>query len=476
VADKPASKNLLPGFVSQNPEPVYPEQKLQGSQEHKQKVRDQADAIMKVFLQLLPSNYISQVSGPFYTLQFQAAAEQIAEFQVTAQEVWADGMYDFTRSEFLFQVLGQLVFPDAKSDGYPDFQGDLTYRQFLQSMVRFLLQGATKGTIGEALNETGKATQGLARYTNPDLVQDITFTVIEKAVEARRLGSGSAWGLDDQFTFEVSVSYLDAVTGLERFPEDPFTLAENVRIVLRALKPAHTLYEYRHLFSETFSQLFDASMSWHMDTYYYEDFRRYCAGAKQITGTAGRTLTTRNLFQDVTRDFSSISVGAPLVVTSGPNGIHAGGQEGTSASTDRRERGRYRVEALAVFPSGDDSTARAYTTSPTGLSGTATVSGSDITDTDQNWALAVEGEVLTFSSGPNAGSYPLKTVLGSYGGRVGFAPGPATKVRAAPSILRLDTRMPQSVSGQSYYVEVDRLGVQEPREIEGEDASNLFFL
>lgn len=476
MADKPANKGLLPGLLAQNPAPVHPEQKLMGTQEHKQKVRDQVDNIMKVFLQLLPSNYISQVTGPFYTLQFQAAAEQIAEFQVTAQEAWADGLYDYTRSEFLFQVLGQLVFPDAQTNGYPDIQGDLTYRQFLQAMVRFLLQGATKSTIQESLAEVGKATQGLARCENPDLVQDIAFAVIEKGVEARKLGSGSVWGLDDQFCFEVSANYTDATSGLERFPESPFALAENVRLVMRALKPAHTLYEYRHLFTETFETLFSESQRWEMHSYYYDDFRRYCQGAKRVTGTAGETLMDRSLFRDVGRDFSNISVGAPLVVTSGPNGIHAGGLEGTTASTDRQELGRYAVAERLTFPGGDDSAARPYTTSPTGLMGTATVNGSDIIDASQNWALAAEGEVLTFTEGPNAGSYRLKTVLGSAGGRVGFAAGPATGVRIAPSILRLETRMPESVAGQSYYVEVDRLGEQEPKGIESEDVSNQFFL
>jgi hypothetical protein len=343
-------------------------------------------------------------------------------------------------------------------------------------MVRFLLQGATKGTIEESLAEVGRATQGLARCENPGLVQDIAYTVLEKAVEARKLGSGSAWGLDDQFCFEVSANYLDAGSGLERFPEDPFILMENVRIVMRALKPAHTLYEYRHQFTETFGELFAGTLSWDMHSYYYEDFRRYCHGAKSVSGTQGETLSDRSLFQDVNRDFSNISAAAPLVVTSGPNGIHAGGQEGTVASTDRRELGRYRVVERIVFPGGDDSTARAYTTSPTGLSGSATVSGDDITDSSQDWALAAEGEVLTFATGANAGSYRLKTVLGAAGGRVGFASGPATGVRVAPSILRLDSRMPESVTGQSYYVEVDRLGIQEPKGIAAEDASNLFFL
>lgn len=468
MADKPASKTLLPGLLAQNPSPVG-----KSGQDRITTKREQVDRIMEVFLQLLPSNYVSQVQGPFYTIQFQAAAEAIADFQITAQEVFSDADYDYIRGEFLFQLLGSLVFPDAATDGYPTLAGDLTYREFLRRMVLLLLKGATKDAVEGGL----------------DLLSDATFSVIEKVVEARAATKrvwnkttgrwetqpGSAWGLDDQFEFEINVEYTDPETGLQRFPVDPLILQENVRIVMRALKPAHTLYEYRHLFRETFSQFFSASHSWNLDTYYYEDFRKFCCGAKQVVGSAGVTWADRSLFSDTTREFDQISPGAELTVLSGPNGIHAGGQEGTVASTDRRHIGRYRVKEILAFPVGTDSTARPYTTSG-GLAGTATVTGDVIEDPNQDWSQAVEGETLTFSEGPNAGTYRLKMVLGNNGGPVGEAVGPGTKVRVALSLLRLEQRMRQTTMGQQYNVAVDRLGVQEPRQVSGEDVSLFFVL
>lgn len=452
MADKPVDKNLLPALLTQNPAPV---EKI--GQDHKDKVRGQVDRIMQVFLQLLPSNYVSQVQGPFYTMQFQAAAERIAEFQITAQEAWSDRDYDFTRPEFLFQILGSLVFPDATTDGYPTLKGDLTYRAFLKRMVELLLQGSTLKTVEEGL----------------DLLSDADFEIIERSLAARRTPN-SAWGLDDQFTFEINVTETTA-DGQQTFPEEPFILSENVRIVLRALKPAHTLYDYRHLFRETFGQLFADTWSFTWSNYYYEDFRKFCCGAKNITGTAGATLTDRRLFGDATRDFEQVAPGADLVVLSGPNSIHVGGQEGTSASTDRLHLGRYRVEDVLAFPVGTDTTARAYTTS-SGLSGKATVSSDVVEDAAQDFGHTVEGETLTFSEGPNAGTYRLKTLLGSNGGPVGTATGPASRVRVAKSLLRLDRRMGKVTSGQAYLVSVDRLGVQEPHAVQGEDATLFFVL
>ncbi len=452
MADKPVDKTLIPGLVPQNPAPFDA-----NSQGRRIVVQDQTDRIMEVFLQLLPSNYVSQVMGPHYTLQFQAAAERLADFQITAQELFADSNFDYTRSEVLFQILGSLVFPDAQTTGgWPTINGDLTYREFLRRMITLLLQGSTAQTMKEGI----------------ELLTDAVVTVIERGVEARKLKGTSSWGSDDAFTVEINVTGSRTITvggqtvTLEDFPADPFILAENVRIILRALKPAHVLYDFRQLFTETLAPIFSDSFSLEYSDYHYEDLRKYCLGIREITGTLGATLNDRSLFSDPTRDFSSIYPGAVLTILSGINATGAG-------TTEAGWVGRYRVEEIRVFPVGDDAVVRPYTT-VSGLSGTATVSGSDITDPNQNWALAPEGDILTFASGPNVGSYRLKTVLGLNGGPVGVAVGPATKVRAAPSILRIQGRMLQAATGQQYKVEVDRLGVQGPRTVQNEDATVYF--
>jgi len=143
---------------------------------------------------------------------------------------------------------------------------------------------------------------------------------------------------------------------------------------------------------------------------------------------------------------------------------------------DAKQIGRYRVTDVRAFPLGTDTTPRAYTTSPTGLSGTATISGDCLEDSTQNFGLAVEGELITFLAGPNSGTYRLKMLLGNTGGTVGLTAGPATRARIAMSLLRLDRRMRYAASGQAYTVTVDRLGVQVPHSVAGEDATVHFIL
>lgn len=446
MADKPQDKNLVPGLIQQNPAPFTAD-----SQGRKDANRAQVDRIMAAFYKLLPSNYASQVQGPYYTMQFQAMAERIADFQVNAQEVMTDSMYDYTRTEVLYQILGSLVFPDAPTDGFPDLEGDLTYRTFLQRMVALLIQGATKATVKSGI----------------ELLTTSVVEVIERGIEARKLKGLSPWsGPGDQFTFEVNI------TNDNKFPdEDPFVLQRNVDIVLRALKPAHTLYEYRHVFVEVFGTLFVDEDAWIIKDYKYQDLRRYWLGAKSISGRQGITLTDKTLFSDPTRDFSNINVGAVLAITTGPNATRPDASIQTPDGRLENFPGRYRVIEVLGFPIPTDATPRAYTTSPSGLSGSATISdGYTVTDGTQDWGLASEGETITFTTGPNAGTYRLKTVLGLSGGSVGTVGVTGTQARIAPSILRTKVRMTAEATAQAYEVDVDRLGVQKANQEVGEVA------
>lgn len=423
----------FPYGLQQNPSPV-----MEAGQEFQEELRALTERIMAQFHAVLPSNYVAQVRGPFYTLQFQSAAEQLARIQLAAQQVGLDRDFDFTRPEFLWQILGDMVFPASTepAGSAPTVDGDKSYRSFLQSMVLLLLRGATPSVQSEGAG----------------LLTEASVSIVEKFLGAR--DAGSAWDIDNQFEFEVNVEK----GGGTDFPLAPFVLQKNVRIILAALKPAHALYEYRHLFREVVEVVSEDQDTWGIDTYYYDDLRKYCLGAKEVTGSAGETMTDRTLFRDPSRSFRQVAAGAWLVVAAGTNA------------------GRYRVKDIIPFPVGDDTVARAYTTSPTGLAGTAIVSGDTLTDTSQNWANAVEGETVTITEGSNKGTYLLDVVLGAGGGPVGTAVGPATAVRVYPSLLRLERRLPVAATGQAYTVTVDRLGASTPKAVSAEDASAQFYL
>lgn len=428
-----SDNKLFPLNINQNPSPVREE-----GQDYERKVQAQVENIMASFQTLLADTYQSEVPGPNYWLQYEALIRQLAKVQIAAGEVFHDGDVQCTRPEFLYQIMGALVFPDGDLAGIPRVEGDVSYRTFIQQMMLLLLEGSKVSTLKSGI----------------ELLTDATVSVLEKGVLGRDT-PGSAWGFREQFSLEVNIINEMGTA----FPdEDPFVLEENVRLVMRALKPAHVLYEYRHLFFEMFDPFTEDTFEADFDIREYDDFRKYCNGAVRLAGTTGETLSLRNRFRDTSRNFDRILTGSVLTLPSGNN------------------EGLYRVANVVVFPGGNDTVARAYITSPTGLSGTLTVSEDTITDSSQDFGAIQEGEILTITEGPNTGVYRLEAVLGINGGLAGSSGLSGDSVEVAASILEVTPPMPSVETGQSYEVVVDRLGVKLPQEVASEDASIFFVL
>ena len=428
--------STFPFSLNQNPSPNPPTQ----GQAYITDRTELVNEIMDNFRKILPSNYVAATNGPWYSLQFQAMAEQLADIQLQSTEISKDAFWDFTRSEFLWQVLGGLVFPSVSDNsGIPTIDGDVTYRTFLKEMVLLLLQGATRASIESGLEA---------------LDSDVIATVVERYLETAPRDPNGAYTIKDQFAIDVFIEGAD-----NTFPADPIVLQENAALVIRALKPAHVLYAYSYLFREVFEQIAsdEDGLSWDLDSYYYADLRKWCLGAKQITGT-GDTLSDRTLFSDPDVSFKNIRAGAVLTISSGANA------------------GQYRVVSTRALLSGASSTPVAYTLS-SGGGGTLTATAEDIIlDSTRDWGLLAVDTKVTIATGVNAGTYRLDTVLGSTGGPIGTPGISGTQVRLSPSTIKVERRMPSALTGQSYTVDVDRLGHQVPQTVSAEDVSIQFYL
>ena len=445
MAHDPSDNPFEPPFsLEQNPAPNPPTQ----GQDYLDEKRQLVEEIMAAFRAILPSNYVAATNGPWYSLQFQAMAEQLAEIQINSSEILKDSSWDFTRTDFLWQMLGTYVFPGATNrSGIPQIDGDLAYREFLHKMVIFLLAGATKAAI-----------EGGLEALDPNVIA----TVIERYLETPPRDPNGPYTILDQFTIDILI---EGTGG--GFPEDPFLTQSNAALVIEALKPAHVLYTYGYLFRDAFGEIAsdgdgpgieNAFVTLDLDSYYYDDTRKWCLGAKVITGTNGETLTDRTLFSDPSFSFASISAGAILKVTSGANA------------------GRYRVVETRALASGATATPATYTVSAGG-GGTLTAIADDVVeDASQDWGAFPIDTTITILDGVNAGTYRLDTVLGSTGGPIGNSGVSGTQVRLSPSILKVERRMPQTATGQSYEVGVDRLGVRVPQTVTAEDASIQFYL
>ncbi len=449
MAHDPSDKPFRPmsSSLRQNPAPSPPTT----GQGYLDGRRELTNEIMAAFRAVIPSNYVALTNGPWYSLQFQAMAEQLAEVQIHSAEILKDSMWDFTRTDFLWGMLGQFIFPGATDKtAIPQIDGDLVYREFLHQMVEFLLRGATKTSI-----------EGGLEALNPNVIS----TVVERYLESSPRDPQGAYTLLDQFTIDV---FIEGLGG--GFPDqDPITTQENAKLVLEALKPAHVLFSYGHLFRDTFGTIArdddgageginHATVTLDLDTYYYDDTRKYCLGARSIVGSLGETLSDRTLFSDSSFSFSSIRVGARLRVLGGVNA------------------GFYRVVEKLTLPAGSTPTPTAYTVSSGGSGSLQAISDQVVEDPAQDWGTFAPDTTITLLSGGNAGTYRLDTVLGPHGGPVGGSGVSGTQVRLSPSTLRVDRRMLSAAAGQSYEVDVDRLGVRVPQVTSGEDVSVQFYL
>jgi hypothetical protein len=425
-----------PFALAQNPSPNPP-----SGQAYLTDKEALVQSIMATFRAVLPSNYVAQVNGPWYSLQFQAMAEQLADIQISTTEIYKDSGFDFTRTDFLWQVLGSLIFPGATNkSGVPQIDGDTAYREFLHKMVMLLLDGATKASLDGGLEA---------------LDPNVVATITERYLETPPRDPVGAWTIGDQFLIDI---FIEGSTG-NTFPMDPFVLQTNAELVLAALKPAHVFYGYSYLFRDAFDKVADdtGGLSLDLDSYYYADLRKWCLGAQRISGT-GDTLSTRTLFMDPDVSFKSVRVGAVLEIAEGTN------------------KGKHRVVSTRALLYGADATARAYTLS-TGGTGTLTAPFDDtVLDSAQDWGTFPVDTTITITEGPNKGTYRLDTVLGATGGPIGTVGISGPEVRLSPSTLQLARRMDVAATGQTYTVSVDRLGVQTPRPVSSEDATLQFLL
>jgi hypothetical protein len=217
----------------------------------------------------------------------------------------------------------------------------------------------------------------------------------------------------------------------------------------------------------------------------------------RVEGSSGSIQEDSSILTDLTRNFVSleVSAGDTLVISAGLNRgsylvtevlgenqidlneILAEDESDVSYYVKSPNTDSYTVKEILTLPVLDDSVERSYETSPTGLSGNLIVENGVIVDKSTipvDFSTGVSGEIITINDGPNQGNYRLGIIPGLGGGPIGSTSNPSTEVIPAPSLIRIDRRMPEVDTDQPYAITVDRLGVLKPREVCREDVSAFF--
>lgn len=371
----------------------------------RERVNEVADQIVLFFQDNLPSNYVSTVDGPQYRMHWRNLAIALATIQVQALEVVAD-QTDQTRGEFIHQLWGKLLLPG----GMPTLDSDQALRDFLRDFAPLLLAGATRDAIEQAVQLL------------------VTNATVQEA---------------EDYTFDVTLEGANNTFG----SSNPVLLEQNVRLLIDALRPAHTVYRLRHLFRETLAQPVDtvgypnSRLTMSVLDEHYDDARSFWTGVESVGSVAdvsGRWLN------DVTTDLSFVQVGAPVTL---------GGET-------------YRVVSVRRFKQSPDLTPRAFTSLV--ANGFVTVEGDWLTS-DVDLVHADWGSVLTITTGSNAGKYRIESLTT---GPLDEPVSSSFQTRPTVGWLELDRPAPTAL-GVAYRVGVDRLGRQRAL-LAVEDVSSQF--
>jgi hypothetical protein len=234
---------------------------VQKGKEYNLRLIQRAQTIFSTLLNLLPSNYISSVQGPNYTQALKAAAVELARLELALEDVDRDREFSTTRSDFLWSIVGYLVLVNSKLPnlGFSDEE----FRNFFLNLIRIYFQGS----IPESMSDVVRL------FISGDIEVTEAFILLRQG----------ASGLDISDEFVFNIDYIAPPGG--GFPPDIFEADSAIRQILDLVRPAHTLFRIRYIFTDTYlpgdglGQILDA-MRWKLGVYYYEDYRSYWQGIR----------------------------------------------------------------------------------------------------------------------------------------------------------------------------------------------------
>lgn len=264
-------------------------------------LRARSQAILNRLDGLLPSNYRSQIPSNEYSFFMRAMSQELARLTMILESVREDVSFRKIRSEFLYDVVGNLLFV---GDKIPDVDwNDEQFRNFLLRLIDVYFQGSTPESIRDAIE----------LFLDEE---DPPFEIRELYKDARQDQSN----LDISNQFEFSVVF-DPDDDDQSFPQNVFQLQRNVELILDIIRPAHTLYGLSHLFEEKVG-LPEDEESLFIDDRRYEDVRQNCRGMSGWSSTSGKIKHSnfRRLYDPGEQTpFHRIQGEALLVVEEGTN-------------------------------------------------------------------------------------------------------------------------------------------------------------
>jgi hypothetical protein len=235
-------------------------------------LNQEADRNLQIFFALLSSYWQSSIDGPNYAREIKAMSIALAKIRLSLDQVRTDTYYKSLRSEYLYQVLTSILFPDVKGAPDPQF-ADLDFRDFLQKIVTIYFAGSIPDSMKSAVE---------LFTTGAEVV------VKENYAETRNPASG--FDISDEFGFDIDIILPSPST------IDVFLADKNIRLLLDIIRPAHTLYRLRYVLQDEYigkqtgtqpNKIIDELgppplNNFVIHNYGYEDFRKFIDGVEGV--------------------------------------------------------------------------------------------------------------------------------------------------------------------------------------------------
>lgn len=254
---------------------------VQSGREYNLRLVQRAQVIFSTLLDLLPSNWISAVQGPNYTVELKAVALEIARLELALEAVNYDIDFTSTRTEFLYSIIGYLVFANGR---LPKMVfDDEDFRKFLLSVISIYFKGSIPNAIEAAVE----------LFVSGGIQVNENFLAIRKGA--------SGLDISDQFGFTIDIPCEGG------FPPSIFDMDATLRQLIDIIRPAHTLYRIRYVFREEYlpnsplNRILD-TMHWKMADYHYDDIRSFWAGIRD-RDRLGKKVGQQVLSEDHSGDF-----------------------------------------------------------------------------------------------------------------------------------------------------------------------------
>ncbi|TRZ49364.1 MAG: hypothetical protein D4S01_08730 [Dehalococcoidia bacterium] len=186
-------------------------------------------AIQDRLLSNLSSNY-SKDRNTNLAEFFRAVAKEFARLQTSASDINEDKYHESTRTDYLFQILGDTLFLGNKAIN--ESIDDVTYRRFLIRVRDAYFGGSRKDNIESAVSDL------------------LDLPVSLKEVYIRLREDNSFYTIKDthMMFFDILMDGVDPSS-------DIGLILEDMKFFIDIIKPAHVLYDTRLIWTEQFTSI-----------------------------------------------------------------------------------------------------------------------------------------------------------------------------------------------------------------------------